>query len=410
MAKQKKENNNIDSTEETDSLQVAFDIFETMDKNYSAFKSRNTVIDCIDTGSPKMNSVIGIGGYPRRRLSQLYGTFGSGKSFLCMIAVANALKADLKAIAVWFDAENSFNYDWAKKLGIWDDNPKKCRIKVIQGNKGIPMFERLVGKIKKDKFGSKKVQNGILDYIKEGTLNCPIIVIDSIASIRSPREDDAPVGGMTVAALPLFLSAEMKRVSDLVEEANTALLVINQVRQTIDEGGYGDKFHFPGGEGLKHLMSLNLYIERDNKTESLILTEDKNRNSLIGQKVKVVVKKSRFGPAPRACETTLLFAEGCGYDKIGIVNVEEEVVDLAVNAGIIKVGGSWFSLPGLEKPLQGSNKVVEYLKANRDLYEKIKEELKNAKITSEIPMDDSDDNVDPIAELLANNDEEDGEA
>lgn len=403
MAKQK--NVQINASEETDSLQKAFEIFESMDKNYSAFKSQNTVIDCVDTGSPKLNSVIGIGGYPRRRVTQLYGSYGSGKSFLCMIGVANALKEDPKAIAVWFDAENSFNYEWAKKLGIWDDDPRKCRVKVIQGNKGIPIFERLVGKIKKDKFGSKKVQNGILDYIKEGALNCPIIVIDSIASIRSPREEDAPVGGLTVAALALFLNAELKRVSDMVEEANTALLIINQVRQTMDEGGYGDKYHFPGGESLKHLMSLNLYVERDNKMESLITTEDKNRNTLIGQKVKIVVKKSRFGPAPRACETTLLFTEGCGYNKIGIVNVEEEVVDLAVSANIIEVSGSWFTLPGVEKPIQGSNKVVAYLKENKDLYEMIKNKLKDIKIATTETIEEGDGEIDVISELLSGKEE-----
>lgn len=350
-------------------------VFDEMDKNFSAFKNKRSVIDVVDTGSPNINNAIKIHGYPRGRMTQIYGPYGSGKSFLALCGCANAVKKDSTAIAVWFDAEHSFNYEWAKKLGVWDEDPKKSRIRVIKGNKGIAIFERLVGKIKKDKFGTKKVAEGIIDYVKNGSINCPMIVIDSLASIISPREDEAPVGGLTVAALPLFLNTELKRVVSLIEESDIALVCLNQVRQSI--GDSFEEFHFPGGETLKHLISLNLYVERIKQKEKLICLEEGEKNTLIGQAVNVLVEKNRFGPVPRKCETTFLFTEGAGYDKIGVVNFEKEIVDLACESGLMKKSGGWYTLPdGSSKYWAG---VEEYIKNNPgfldSLYNQIKQNV-----------------------------------
>lgn len=348
----------VTATDISDSLQI----FDEMEKSYSAFKSKNTVIDCIDTGSPALNNAIGISGFPRGRTVQVYGTHGSGKSFLTLNCVKQMVKNDPTATCIWFDTERSFNYVWAKKMGIWDEDPKKTNIRVLKGARGVEIFEKIVGKIKKDKFGSKKVQNGILDFVKEGKINCPLIVIDSLGAIISPREEDAPVGGFTVGALAGFLTAELKRMSGAIEEANTCLVCINQVRQSLDAGAYDDQFHFPGGESLKHQMSLNLYVERRTSADDVICTEEKNKNTLIGQKVKIVVKKNRFAPTPRTCETTLLFTEGAGYDSIGIVDIELEVIDIASSKGLITGGGAWYNFNN--EKFQGKKKLQEYLKAN----------------------------------------------
>lgn len=363
------------------SIDNAIEIFEEMDKNYSGFKSRKTVIDCIDTGSPSLNKAIGIGGIPRGRLVQVFGPQGAGKSFLVKNWVKQAALADPNSICVWFDAEHSFNYVWAEKMGIWNKDPKKSRIRVIPGTKGVDIIERIVGKIAKDKFGTKKTRNGILDYVKEGKINCPLIVIDSLGAIVAPREEDSPVGGITVGALAMFLTAELKRMSGILEESNVCLTCINQVRQSIDAGKYGEQFHFPGGENLKHQMSLNLYVEKRNGMDDVICEKEKDRDTLIGQKVKIVVKKNRFAPVPRSCETTFLFKEGAGYDTIGIVNTEYELIDLAVSCGIMTRGGAWYNYGDLR--FQGEKKIVEFLKENPNNLKELSDKVKAANIISQ---------------------------
>ena len=371
---------NVDTATSSAAISNALAIFDEMDKSYTGFKARRTKIDIINSGSPFINKAIGIGGYPRGRIMQLYGPQGSGKTFLSMIAIANMIKQDPTAVAAWFDAEHSFNYDWAKKLGIWDEDSKKSHVKVFAGTRGVDIIERIVGKRKKDKFGTKKVQNGLLDYVIAGKLNCPIIVIDSLGSIVAPREEDAVVGGLTVGALAGFLNSELKRMTGIVEEANCLLICLNQVRQSLDAGQYGEKFHFPGGESLKHQMSLNIYIERKTGQEDLITLVSKDKNTLIGQKVKIVIKKNRFGPAPRATSTTLLFTEGAGYDKIGIVNADNELVDIAIDAGIILREDSWYTVNN--ERCQGVEQVLKYLKNNPEVFEEIKQQINNTTLST----------------------------
>jgi len=358
-------------------IEQTFSFLEKINKDYAGFNSKKTAISVIDTGSPNINDMIGLGGFPRGRISHIYGPQGSGKSFLSLIAAKNALKADPNAYVVWIDTERSFTYAWAEKMGIWSEDPAKNRILVIKKTDGVDIFETIYGRIKKDKFGSKKVANGVLDEIIAGNLNCPLIVIDSLASIVSPKERSSPIGGVTVSALSGFLTVEIRRISDILEESGTAMILINQVRQTMSDEMFGDKYHHPGGENIKHQMSLNLYLEKRNSMDSLILNSDGDRNTIIGQKVKAVLKKSRFGPAPKSCETTFLFSEGAGYNEIGIINTDLEILSLAVDKNlIIKGGAGWYTMPSGEK-LQGDKKVQEYMSENPEFLEKLKEDLNN---------------------------------
>lgn len=374
MAKAK-ETKEIEAKESGNNIEKTFSFLEKLNKDYAGFASKKTKIDVIDTGSPNINNMIGIGGFPRGRISHIYGPQGSGKSFLSLVAAKNALKENSKAYIVWFDTERSFTYAWAEKMGIWSKDPSKNRILVIKKTDGVDIFEAIYGRIKKDKFGSKKVANGILDEIISGNLDCPLIVIDSLASIVSPKEKASPIGGVTVSALSGFLTVEIRRVSDILEESGAAMILINQVRQTMSDEMFGDKYHHPGGENIRHQMSLNLYLEKRSAIDSLILDTDGDRNTIIGQKVKAVLKKSRFGPAPKNCETTFLFSEGAGYDEIGIINTDLEILSLAVNKNlIIKGGAGWYTMPSGEK-LQGDKKVQEYMKEHPEFLEDLKKKL-----------------------------------
>jgi len=355
-------------------IEKTFSFLEKINKDYAGFISKKSSIEVIDSGSPNINAMIGIGGFPKGRISHIFGPQGSGKSFLSLVAAKNALDADPDAYVVWIDAERSFTYDWAEKMGIWSPDPEKNRMLIIKTSDGVEIFEAIYGKIKKEKFGSKKIANGILDEINAGNLKCPLIVIDSLASIISPREKMSPVGGLTVSALAGFLTSEIRRVSDLLEQSKTAMILINQVRQNLDEV-YGEKYHHPGGENIKHQMSLNIYLEKRTGVDDLILNVEKDKNTLLGQKVKAVLKKSRFGPAPKTCETTFLFTEGAGYDKIGIINTDLEILSLAVEANlIVKAGAGWYTLPTGDK-VQGDKKVQEYFKENPDFLEELKTKL-----------------------------------
>jgi recombination protein RecA len=354
-------------------LKKMFDLFKQQDKNYAAFKQKRTVIRCINSGSPNINEAIGIGGFPGGRISQVYGLMGSGKSFLCMIVAKEAIKARPDSIVVWFDAERSFNYEWAEKLGIWSRDPDNTNLMLIKATDGIEIFERIYGKVKKDRFGCKKTEPGILDHVIEGRLNCSLIVIDSIASIITPKEKLSVIGSQTIGALSGFLTAELRRISEDLEKSGVALLLINQVRETI--GDEFERYHSPGGCNLQHQISVNIFLERIGRMDALILTNEKDKNTLIGQKVKVVIKKTRFGPAPRACETTFLFAEGAGYDQIGIVDADLEILELAVKHGIVAKGGAgWYTLPNGKK-MQGDKAVQEEFKNDPELLESITKQL-----------------------------------
>lgn len=284
----KKKQASTETTKAT-SLDASLEAFEEFEKDFgdSGFKLNKPIIETIDTGSPALNHAICIPGYPKGRITHVYGPEGAGKSFLAMLAVANALEEDPKAIGIWFDAESSFTTDWGLKLGIWNPDPKKSRLKVIKGNKGKDIFEKIVGKIVKDGFGNaKKAKDGLIDYIKSGKIICPIIVIDSIADIMAPKEVNAPVGGLTVAALPGFLTAELKRVNFLLEEVNTSMICINQVRETLDEFAQkrDGKYHSPGGKNLAHKMSLNIYIDKIYSKDAVIYTNPDDESTMIGRK------------------------------------------------------------------------------------------------------------------------------
>lgn len=406
MARKKTEE--IDNSEGTTltGIEQSLSVFEEFDKDFAGFKIKQAEISVIDTGSPALNFAIGINGFPRGRITHLYGPNGAGKTFLAMIAVKNALEADPNAVAIWFDAENSFSTSWGEIFGIWSSNDKTSRLKVIKGNNGKDIFERIVGKLTKDALGNvKKTKLGILDYIKEGKLNCPIIVIDSLADIISPKEQLAPVGGVNYAALAGFLTTELKRVSVLIEETNTALVCINQVRQNIDEVSQRreGKYHFPGGENLSHKVSLNILCDKVYSKDSIIFIDEKDENSIIGRKAKLTIKKNRFAPAPRTCYTTFIFSRGGNYNNIGIGDYEEEIVDLAIKLGIIKQGGAWYTatVGGKDERFQGTANLYDYFKNHKDELTRLHEVVKNTKPTVDVKFNaNPEENEEELNELL----------
>lgn len=388
MAKAKKTKENAGASK---TLSAIFELEGTFEDTVSAFKPKKTNVEVISTGSPALDDITMVGGWPRGRIVHLFGPFGGGKTFISMIAAKNALEEDPENFVIWFDAENTFEYKWAENLGIWD--PKlynedtgedNNRLRVIPVNHGVSIFERLSGKIREKKIGKikqpYKAVPGYVDLIIEGKMKCPLIVLDSLAAIVPPGEDISPVGKANIALLSRFLPIEFRRLATPLYKSGAVLMCINQVTTNI--GGWGDEFSFSGGEKLKHWISLNVFVDKVNKKETKILTIKDQAESIIGQTVKFVIKKNKFGPYPRSCEAKVLTLAGTEhtgkvYDQIGFVDTEEEWIDLAVSYGTISKGGAWFTYG--EERFQGKPKFAVFLRENPEFLEDIKTKINKVK-------------------------------
>lgn len=379
----------------------------------SAFKKKKTDIDVISTTSPLLNDLCVIGGLPRGRMVQFYGPFGGGKTFLAMLTAKSALE-DPDAVVIWIDAENTFDFEWAEKVGIWHSNlcgtdPEtgklvdRNRLRVYPINDGKKIFKRISGETRVSSTGKVSKSVGILDLIQAKTLNCPLIIIDSLAAIIPPGEDTAVIGKQSMALLSRFLPIEFRRLSVPLTQANVCLLCINQVTTNIGDP-YADKFTFSGGEKLKHWLSLNIFIDKRNDKEGKILTEKDNLDTSIGQKVKFIIKKSKFGPYPRSCMSKVCFMSGtdCFGKKhnLGITEVINEWVELGVHYGVIKQGGSWFTFG--ENKYQGVDKFVDALSEDSEMLDSIIQkinEVKHAGAENNMHLDDEEEIITSLEEL-----------
>lgn len=336
-------------------------------------------VTAISTGSISLDTALCSGGYPRGRITQLYGGAGSGKTCLAMIGIFNAQKDDPEAKQVWLDAEQTFNSSWAETLGI---DTKK--IVVVSGEKatnGRECFELLLGVPKEDikthvLVGKKK--EGLLDKIAKKELNINFIVLDSLGAIIPPIEDTAIVGKSTMATLSRFLSKEFKKMSLEVYKANVPFIVINHKRDNMDP--YASSTHvYAGGNSYTHFLSVNVYLEAVGKKDTQILDDKENK---IGHTIRATTEKSKFGPWPRKCEFKIDFTKG-------IVDVHEELVNVALEKDVISKPTSMSYEFGDQKWV-GLPKLIEAVKEDSQLqlslFQGIKESLKkkNVKIESEV--------------------------
>lgn len=402
----KKSPKDSDAANGLDAL-LAFE--EELGDDTTAFKRSKKDMNIIAMPSPLFNDLCVIGGLPRGRIVQFYGPFGGGKTFLAMLAAKSALEADPKAVVIWFDAETSFNYEWAEVLGIWFSNlcttvngkiVDKNRLRVYPINDGKDIFRRISGEKKINAYGKETKKPGLLDMIKAGTLRCPLIVLDSIAAIIPAGEDTSAIGKQNMALLPRFLPTEFRRLSIPLANADVCLLCINQVTTNIGDN-WGDKFTFSGGEKLKHWLSLNIFIDKINAKEGKILTEKDNLESSIGQEIKFVVKKSKYGPYPRSCSSRLCFKGGVEYtgtvyDKIGVVDLEYEWIELGKHYGVI-TGGTWLSFN--DNKYCGNANFANALKENEELLKSLKKEIETVKSNGAINNMHLQDEEDIISSL-----------
>jgi len=288
-------------------------------------------IDVIPTGCLSLDAAIGVGGIPRGRITEIYGHESSGKTTLALHIIAEAQKAG--GYAAFVDAEHALDPVYAEKLGV--DVKNLLISQPDSGEQALEITETLV-------------RSGAID----------VIVIDSVAALVPRAELEGDMGDSYVGLQARLMSQALRKLAGAVNKSNTAVIFINQIREKIGVM-FGNPETTTGGRALKFYTSVRLEIRK--------LTTIKEGDSVIGTRTKVKVVKNKLAPPFRETEFDILYGQGISY--------EGDVLDMAVQAGIVQKSGSWYSY-GDERLGQGRENAKSYLKENPELFREIEEQVK----------------------------------
>ena len=295
-------------------------------------------IEVIPTGSIGLDVALGVGGYPRGRIIEIYGPESSGKTTLAIHAIAEAQKAG--GIAAFIDAEHAFARFYAAKLGVDVDN-----LWISQPDNGEQALE----------IADQLIRSSAID----------IIVIDSVAALTPKKEIEGDMGDNAVGLQARLMSQALRKLTSTVSKTNTTCIFINQLREKIGVM-FGNPETTTGGNALKFYSSVRLDIRR--------VTSIKDGDQVIGNQVRVKIVKNKVAPPFRKAEFEITFGEG--ISKIG------ELLDLGVEYGIIQKSGSWFSYKN-SRLAQGRDATKALLKDNPELCEELEILIKQAIATKE---------------------------
>ena len=292
-------------------------------------------VDVIPTGSIGLNAALGVGGYPRGRIIEIYGPESSGKTTLAIHAIAEAQKAG--GVAAFIDAEHAFDRFYAEKLGVDINN-----LYISQPDNGEQALE----------IADQLIRSSAID----------ILVVDSVAALTPKKEIEGDMGDSAVVLQARLMSQALRKLTSTIAKTNTTCIFINQLREKIGVM-FGNPETTTGGNALKFYASVRVDVRKS--------TPVKDGDNILGNLTKVKVVKNKVAPPFRKCEFEIIFGEG--ISKVG------EIIDLATEYDIIKKSGSWFAY-GDSKLGQGRDAVKQMLKDNPELCEeleaKIMEKLK----------------------------------
>ncbi len=290
-----------------------------------------TSIEVIPTGSIGLDMALGIGGYPRGRVVEIFGPESSGKTTLAIHAIAEAQK--LGGIAAYIDAEHAFDRTYAEKLGVDLDN-----LYISQPDHGEQALE----------IADHLIRSGAID----------IIVIDSVAALTPKAEIEGEMGDSKMGLQARLMSQALRKLTANISKTNTCCIFINQLRDKIGVM-FGNPETTTGGNALKFYASVRLDIRK--------ISQLKEGEDATGNRVKVKVVKNKVAPPFKKAEFDIVFGEG--ISRIG------EIIDLGVEYNIIKKSGSWFSYNDI-KLGQGRDAVKQLLTDNVELMNEISQKIK----------------------------------
>ncbi len=296
-------------------------------------------VQAVSTGSITLDFALGVGGLPKGRIIEIYGPESSGKTTIALHTIAETQKEG--GVAAFVDAEHAFDPVYARKIGV--DTKSLLFSQPESGEQALTIVDTLV-------------RSNAVD----------IVVVDSVAALVPQAELEGEMGEASVGLQARLMSQALRKLTGVISKSSCLVIFINQLRDKIGVM-YGSPETTTGGKALKFYASVRLDIRR--------IGQIKEGTDIIGNRTKVKVVKNKVAPPFKEVEFDIIYGEG--ISKLG------ELIDLAVEFGIIKKSGAWFSYEG-EKIGQGRENVKATLKENKDLYDKIYAQTREVMMQGEI--------------------------
>ena len=296
-------------------------------------KANASGIDVVPSGSILLDEALGIGGYPRGRIIEMYGPESSGKTTLALHAIAEAQK--LGGVAAFVDAEHALDPVYAKNLGVnidelWVSQPDT-------GEQALEITENLV-------------RSGAVD----------VIVVDSVAALTPEKEIEGEMGDAVMGMQARLMSQALRKLTAIIGKSNCIVIFINQIRMKIGVM-FGNPETTTGGQALKFYTSVRLEIRR---IESI---DGKGDEDAVGNRVRVKVVKNKVAPPFRKCELDIYFGKG--------INATASLLDSAVKHGIVDKRGAWYTM-GEDKIGQGKENSVAFIEQHPEIAAQIEEKIR----------------------------------
>lgn len=296
-------------------------------------KADVTGIEVIPSGSVLLDEALGIGGYPKGRVIEMYGPESSGKTTLALHAIAESQK--LGGVAAFVDAEHALDPVYAKNLGVnidelWVSQPDT-------GEQALEITENLV-------------RSGAVD----------IVVVDSVAALTPEKEIEGEMGDAVMGMQARLMSQALRKLTAIIGKSNCIVIFINQIRMKIGVM-FGSPETTTGGQALKFFSSVRLEIRR------IETIDGKGDEDAVGNRVRVKIVKNKVAPPFRKCELDIYFGKG--------ISAAASLLDSAVKHGIIDKRGAWYTM-GEEKIGQGKENAVKYIEQNVELSKEIEQKIR----------------------------------
>jgi len=333
MAEKKEQN-----TEKLKALQLTIDKLEKTYGKGSIMKLGDRAVEDVDSipsGSVALDMALGVGGYPRGRVIEIYGPESSGKTTLTIHAIAEVQKQG--GIAAFIDAEHAFDQFYAESLGVDTEN-----LFISQPDNGEQALE----------IADNLIRSGAID----------LIVIDSVAALTPKKEIEGDMGDSRMGLQARLMSQALRKLTGTISRTGCTCIFINQLREKIGVM-FGNPETTTGGNALKFYSSVRVDIRRSSQI--------KNGEEIIGNRTKVKIVKNKVAPPFRKVEFDIMYGKG--------ISRSGEVVDMGVELGVVKKSGSWFSY-GDTKLGQGRDAVKQLIEDNPELMEELEGKIREAMV------------------------------